>query len=162
VDYEIPLVSVLTDWYRAMRTTVAGKPAEAAYRAAAARLASTGMSGMSNGLLDLALLCDRVQRSFVGYEPWPDPPRDLLFEARTCLNAIIAIQRDDRETMARLYTELEPAADELAGAGSGVLTLRPVAHYLGDLATALGRDAGHHYRQATAVAKRAGAPQWIH
>jgi DNA-binding SARP family transcriptional activator len=162
-DYKIPLVSVVTDWYRAMRATVAGEPAEALYRAAAARLAGTGMTGMSHGLLDLALLCDRVQRnSFGGYESWPNPPRDLLFEARTCLNAITAIQRGDRETMARLYTELEPAAAELAGAGSGVLTLRPVAHYLADLATALGRDAADHRRQATEVAKRAGAPQWIH
>ena len=38
-DYEIPLVSVLIDWYRAMRAAVAGEPAEALYRAAAARLA---------------------------------------------------------------------------------------------------------------------------
>ena len=162
-EYEIPLVSVLTDWYRAMRATAAGEPAEALYRAAAARLAGTGMTGMSHGLLDLALLCDRVQRNSVGgHESWPNPPHDLLFEARTCLTAITAIRRGDRETMARLYTELEPAAAELAGAGSGVLTLRPVAHYLADLATALGRDAADHRRQAVEVAKRAGAPQWIH
>jgi hypothetical protein len=40
--------------------------------------------------------------------------------------------------MSRVYTELEPAAGELAGAGSGVLTLGPVADHLGDLAAALG------------------------
>jgi hypothetical protein len=69
----------------------------------------------------------------------PPAPRDLLFEARTCLHAIAAIQLGDRPTMARLYRSLEPAAGELAGAGSGLLTLGPVARYLGDLATALGR-----------------------
>jgi DNA-binding SARP family transcriptional activator len=182
-DYEIPLVSVLTGWYGAMRATVAGQPAEAAYRGAAARLTGTGMSGLSDGLLGLALLCDRVNRGlparpddFGGYDPWcrplvllaegdvagardvnvPPAPRDLLFEARTCLNALAAIQLGDRPTMARLYRELEPAAAELAGAGSGLLTLRPVAHYLGDLATALGRDteAADHYRHAVSLTRR--------
>lgn len=178
-DYEIPLVSVLTGWYGAMRATVAGEPAEAAYRGAAARLAGTGMTGMSDGLLGLALLCDRLQRGlparaadFGAYEPWcrplvllaegkavgevPPAPRDLLFEARTCLHAIAAIQLDDRPTMASLYRELEPAAGELAGAGSGLLTLRPVAHYLGDLAAALGRDAeaADHYRRAESLTRR--------
>lgn len=174
--YEIPLVSVLIDWYHAMRAVAAGEPAEAAYRAAAARLADTGMTGMSDGILGLALLCERVQRGeparpdeFGGYEPWcrplvrpdagvnvPPSPRDLLFEARTCLHALIAIRRDDRPTMARLYSDLEPAADELAGAGSGLLTLGPVAHYLGELATALGRDteAAEHHRHAAEITRR--------
>jgi DNA-binding SARP family transcriptional activator len=178
-DYELPLVSVLIDWYRAMRATVAGQPA--AYPAAAARLVDTGMSGLSNGLLGLALLCDRVHRDlparpddFGGYDPWcrplvllasgdvaaarnvnvPPAPRDLLFEARTCLHALTAIQLDDRPTMERLYTELSPAANELAGAGSGLLTLRPVAHYLSKLATALGRDATVHDKQAAEVEAR--------
>lgn len=177
-DYELPLVSVLIDWYRAMRAAVTGQPAEARYRAAAARLADTGMSGMSDGILGLALLCDRVRRDlpphrddFGGYDPWcrplvllaageapevnvPPSPRDLLFEARTCLHALAAIRLDDRAAMERLYTELTPAADELAGAGSGLLTLRPVAHYLGRLATALGRDAREHHDQAATVEAR--------
>jgi hypothetical protein len=174
-DYEIPLVSVLTDWYRAMRMTVAGHPAEAAYRAAATRLAGSGMSGMS-GILGLALLCDRVQRGlpprpeqFGANEPWcrplvqlaegnptgvadvPPAPRDLLFEVRTCLHARAAIALNDRPVMERLYADLEPAADELSGAGSGLLTLGPVSHYLGDLAAALGRDAEEHYRHAEEI-----------
>jgi hypothetical protein len=167
-DYEIPLVSVLIGWYRAMRASVAGEPAEAAYRAAAARLAGTGMSGLSDGILELALLCDRVQRGAPGdfgvYEPdgiVPPTPRDLLYEVRTCLHALTAIRRGDRSTMADLYTSLEPAANELAGAGSGLLTLRPVAYYLGELATALGRDAAGHYRKAEEVARRAGATHWL-
>jgi hypothetical protein len=181
VDYEIPLVSVLTEWYRTLRAAVAGEPVEAAYGAAATRLAGTGMTGMSDGILGLALLCDRLRRDlpprpeeFGGYEPWcrplvllaagdldgaralaiPPSPRDLLFEVRTCLHAITAIRLDDRPAMARLYTDLEPAADELAGAGSGLVTLGPVARYLGDLVTALGHDGGDHYRQATIVVGR--------
>jgi DNA-binding SARP family transcriptional activator len=68
----------------------------------------------------------------------PDPPRDLLFEALWCLAARAAIAVGDRDTMERAHTELIPAAAELAGAGSGLLTLGPVSAHLGELATALG------------------------
>lgn len=67
----------------------------------------------------------------------PDPPRDLLFETLWCLAARAAIAVGDRETMERAYTDLTPAAAELAGAGSGLLTLGPVSKHLDDLATAL-------------------------
>jgi DNA-binding SARP family transcriptional activator len=185
--YEIPLVGVFTDWYRALRASLRGEPAEAAYRAAAARLPDSGMTGVDDGILGLALLCDRLQRGapplpdvFGGYEDWcrplvllaegraeearrrvvPPAPRDLLYEARTCLHALTALALDDRPAMTRLHTDLLPAADELAGAGSGMLTLRPVAHYLAELATALGHgtEAAGHRRQALAVATRAGTP----
>jgi hypothetical protein len=193
--YQIPLVSVFTRWYQALRTAATGQSAEVAYRAAAARLTGTGMPGLADGILPLALLCDRIQQgqrpdpdqdTQCGvYGSWcrplislaarrmdearataasiPDSPRDLLYEARTCLHAVVAIELDDRPTMARLYADLQPAADELAGAGSGLLTLRPVAHYLGDLATALGlpREAAEHYRRALAIATRAGGPHWV-
>jgi hypothetical protein len=66
----------------------------------------------------------------------PDPPRDLLFETLWCLAARAAITVGDRETMERAYTELTPAAAELAGASSGLLTLGPVSKHLDDLATA--------------------------
>lgn len=67
----------------------------------------------------------------------PDPPRDLLFEALWCLTARTALAVGDRETMERAHTELTPAAAELAGAGSGLLTLGPVSHHLDALTTAL-------------------------
>ncbi|MEW2354214.1 AfsR/SARP family transcriptional regulator [Spirillospora sp. NPDC029432] len=67
----------------------------------------------------------------------PDPPRDLLQEALWCLVARAAIEVGDRPAMERAREELAPAADELAGAGSGLLTLGPVARYLDDLAAAL-------------------------
>jgi DNA-binding SARP family transcriptional activator len=186
-DHGIPLVTVFTGWYRALRATVRGEPAEAAYRAAASGLPDSGMTGMDDGLLGLALLCDRVHRGepprdadFGAHEPWcrplvllaegrtadaraavvPPAPHDLLYEARTCLHALVAVAVGDRRAMARLYADLLPAADELAGAGSGLLTLRPVAHYLGALAAALGRpaDAAAHHRHARAVSARAGKP----
>ncbi|MFD8526507.1 BTAD domain-containing putative transcriptional regulator [Streptosporangium canum] len=69
----------------------------------------------------------------------PDPPRDLLFEALWCLAARAALAVGDRETMERAHTELAPAAAELAGAGSGLLTLGPVSEHLGDLTAALRR-----------------------
>jgi DNA-binding SARP family transcriptional activator len=93
----------------------------------------------------------------------PDSPRDLLFEARTCLHALVAAQLGDRPRLERLYAQLLPAAGELAGAGSGLLTLGPAALYLGQLSAALGRrdQAADHYRQARAVAARAQAPHWV-
>ncbi|XVQ89961.1 hypothetical protein ACQP2K_21880 [Microbispora siamensis] len=72
----------------------------------------------------------------------PEPPRDLLTEALWCLAARAALTLGDRTTMERAYAALLPAAGELAGAGSGVLTLGPVAAHLDDLAAALGRLTG--------------------
>ncbi|MFG6202649.1 BTAD domain-containing putative transcriptional regulator [Nonomuraea sp. JJY05] len=60
----------------------------------------------------------------------PDPPRDLLLEAMWCLVARAAAAVGDRQTMARARTALVPAAAELAGAGSGLLTLGPVSQHL--------------------------------
>jgi DNA-binding SARP family transcriptional activator len=139
--------------------------AEAAYRDAAARLDGAGMPGLERGLLPLTLLCLRSRHvptdkrtDWGPYEPWahplvllaqdrrreaaaalrrlPDPPRDLLFEALWCLTARAAIAVGDREMMERACTELTPAAGELAGAGSGLLTLGPVSEHLADLDTA--------------------------
>jgi DNA-binding SARP family transcriptional activator len=193
-DHGLPLVSVFTRWYRALRASVIETPDSAAteYRTAAARLTGTGMTGLGPGILPLALLCLQLRQArspdvdpgtdFGEYEAWcrpvlllaagqldrarvlaaeiPDSPRDLLYEARTALHALIAIELDDRPTMARLYRELLPAAAELAGAGSGLLTLGPVAQYLGDLATALGRpdQAATHYLAAGRIASLAGTP----
>ena len=69
----------------------------------------------------------------------PESPRDLLYEARTCLAAMAAIGVRDRPMMERVYAQLRPAAGELAGAGSGLLTFGPVDRYLGLLETALGQ-----------------------
>ncbi|WP_184575715.1 AfsR/SARP family transcriptional regulator [Streptomyces zagrosensis] len=67
----------------------------------------------------------------------PVPPRDLLFEALWCLVGRAAIGVGDRELMERARAELAPAASELAGAGSGLLTIGPVARHLDELDAAL-------------------------
>ncbi len=135
-------------------------------------------------MLPLALLSlgDVPDADYGPYEPWarplvllaqgkraealaaavPDSPHDLLFEARTCLHAVIALEADDRPTMARLYDRLLPAAGELAGAGSGLVSFGPTAHHLGALATALGRheEAAEHHRRARGITAALGAPRW--
>jgi DNA-binding SARP family transcriptional activator len=82
---------------------------------------------------------DRRDEAAAALRKIPHPPRDLLFEALWCITARAAVAIDDRETMERAHSELTPAAAELAGAGSGMLTLGPVSGYLADLTTALGR-----------------------
>ncbi|MEU1815913.1 BTAD domain-containing putative transcriptional regulator [Streptomyces roseifaciens] len=89
-------------------------------------------------------------------------PRDYLLEARLGLAAVLAVELGDREMASSVYRQLLPAADGLAGAGSGVVTLGPVAQHLGALAHLLDRPraAADHYRRARAVAERAGARHW--
>ncbi|MDG4766767.1 BTAD domain-containing putative transcriptional regulator [Solwaraspora sp. WMMD406] len=82
---------------------------------------------------------DRPADASAALRQIPDPPRDLLLEARWCLTAQAAIALDDRTVMNRARTALAPAAGELAGAGSGVLTAGPVADVLDRLDAALGR-----------------------
>ncbi|WP_433286789.1 BTAD domain-containing putative transcriptional regulator [Micromonospora sp. CA-244673] len=87
----------------------------------------------------LALLAaGRRDEAAAALHALPPSPHDLLREARLCVAARAALALDDRPTMARLHAALRPAADELAGAGSGVLTVGPVARHLADLAAALG------------------------
>ncbi|GIF05497.1 AfsR/SARP family transcriptional regulator [Actinoplanes siamensis] len=149
--HELPLVTVFTQWYRAMRAGT-----EAAYRAAAGLLDRAGMPGLRAGLLPLALLSLRLRHGspvagegdFGPYEPWarpllspgataladvPDPPADLLAEALWCLFAEAAIAAGDTAAMARARKALAPAAGEWAGAASGLLTVGPVTHYLNRL-----------------------------
>lgn len=67
----------------------------------------------------------------------PDPPRDLLYEACCCLEATAALELGDRPVLARVHERLLPASAELAGAGSGLLTLGPVGRYLTAIGAAL-------------------------
>ncbi|MCK2239145.1 MULTISPECIES: BTAD domain-containing putative transcriptional regulator [unclassified Crossiella] len=171
--HQLPLVAVFTEFYAALRHSAASRftAAEATYRAAATRLDTAGMPGLSHGLLPLALLSLDFQRDPLStvdinadwgpYLDWvrplalltagdrpaalaavralPDTPADLLTEARLALLARTALALHDRDTLERAHTELLPAAAELAGAGSGLLTFGPVAGYLTELATALDR-----------------------
>ncbi len=139
--YELPLVGVFTTWYRALKLAAHGEPgAEAAYREAAVLLEGAGMPGLSEGLLPLALLSLGVETDGYGpYEPWVnptewvEPPRDLMYEAMWTLIAKAAMAADDQTMMQRAYDVLRPAAAELAGAGSGLVSFGPVADVLDEL-----------------------------
>lgn len=141
-----PLVGVFTGWYRAMRSAASGAPfaeAEAAYRAAAARLDGAGMAGVERGLLPLALLCLSVQHDrparfeapidWGPYEPWVRP--------------LILLERGDRPQAAEaLRRAPEPPRDHLLEA-MWALTARA--------ATALGdRETMARARTALAPAER--------
>ncbi|MFE0687350.1 BTAD domain-containing putative transcriptional regulator [Streptomyces xiamenensis] len=78
----------------------------------------------------LLLARNRRAEAATALRTLPPPPYDLLYEAMWCLTARAAVLLGDRETLARARAELAPAAGELAGAGSGLLTLGPVADYL--------------------------------
>ncbi|MFI7034727.1 BTAD domain-containing putative transcriptional regulator [Microbispora rosea] len=80
---------------------------------------------------------DRRAEAAAALRALPEPPHDLLTEALWCLAARAALTLGDRTTMRRAYAALLPAAGELAGAGSGVLTLGPVSAHLDDLSAAL-------------------------
>ncbi|ARE36619.1 SARP family transcriptional regulator [Rhodococcus sp. BH4] len=66
-------------------------------------------------------------------EALPDPPEDLLSEALWCLTAAAATAVGDRRVKERARAAILPAAAEIAGAGSGMLTVGPVSHYLAEL-----------------------------
>lgn len=85
----------------------------------------------------LLLAADRRDAAREALRAQPDSPHDLLREARLCLTAQAAVALGDRAVMRRAHTALLPAAAELAGAGSGVLTFGPVARHLDDLVAAL-------------------------
>ncbi|MFY1577022.1 BTAD domain-containing putative transcriptional regulator [Verrucosispora sp. WMMD703] len=98
----------------------------------------------------LLLAAGRRTEAAEALEAVPDSPHDLLREARGCLVARAAVALGDRSRIRATYADLLPADGELAGAGSGVLTLGPVARHLGDLAAALGDHdrAQVHYSSA--------------
>ncbi|GAB7041032.1 MULTISPECIES: BTAD domain-containing putative transcriptional regulator [Catenuloplanes] len=147
--YELPMVGVFTGWYAGLRHALHDAPDAAAdaYRAAAARMAGSGMSGVEEGLLPLALLSldPRSEVDDAGpYEPWvrplrliargdreaaaaalhavPESPHDLLLEARLWLLAHAAAELGDTAVLAHARAALRPAAGELAGAASGILS----------------------------------------
>ncbi|MGW7696326.1 BTAD domain-containing putative transcriptional regulator [Streptomyces asiaticus] len=80
---------------------------------------------------------DRRAEAAAALRTVPEPPRDLLLEALWCLTGRAAIAVGDQETIARAHAALAPAAAELAGAGSGLLTVGPVSRHLAELAEAL-------------------------
>ncbi|MBB5918894.1 DNA-binding SARP family transcriptional activator [Nocardia transvalensis] len=86
----------------------------------------------------LALLPTDPEAARHALHSLPEPPADLMLETLTCLEAAAALELGDQPTLHRTHTRLLPAAGEYAGAGTGMLTLGPVQHWLDALADALG------------------------
>ncbi|GAA4722888.1 DNA-binding transcriptional activator of the SARP family [Promicromonospora umidemergens] len=114
--HERPLVEVFTRWFAALRTAASGAPvddAERAYRRAAALLDGSGMPGLADGLLPLAVLALRVWHGLPAepapradggaadggaagggwgpYEPWARP--HLLLSHGADADAAAAVRR---------------------------------------------------------------------
>lgn len=86
----------------------------------------------------LLLADDRPEQAAAAARSLPDPPADHLAEALWALAATAAVAVDDTALMRRSHDALAPAAGQIAGASSGLLTVGPVDHYLALLSDALG------------------------
>ncbi|MFI6323475.1 BTAD domain-containing putative transcriptional regulator [Nonomuraea sp. NPDC050556] len=88
---------------------------------------------------------------------------DFLYELAMTWRALAGMLLGDRERMVDCYDKLKPFHDRIAGAGTGVVALWPVALTLGDLAIRLGQPdaAQDHYVKALEVAERVGVPRWV-
>ncbi|MBX6383851.1 MAG: AAA family ATPase [Microbispora sp.] len=86
---------------------------------------------------------------------------DFLYELALIWRALAGMLLDDEGRMREAYEKLAPFRDRIAGAGTGVVALWPVAKTLGDLAVRLGLPAREHYEKALAVAERVGVPRWV-
>ena len=133
--HELPLVGVFTRWYAALRDDT-----PESYRAAAALLDGAGMPGLSDGLLPLALAAHAIRHGrpipetdYGPHTPWVkgslNPPAGLLLETYWALTAHAARHSGDGQLLEKAQAALAPAADEHA-AGSGLLTLGPIADFL--------------------------------
>lgn len=86
-----------------------------------------------------ALLRDgHPERARAALRELPEPPADLLYEALCVLEASLALEAGDMTVLRRARDRLLPAAGELAGAGSGLLTFGPVDRLLTAAAAVLG------------------------
>ncbi|MFC7892131.1 BTAD domain-containing putative transcriptional regulator [Streptomyces sp. NPDC057381] len=85
-----------------------------------------------------ALLADgRATEARTALRSLAEPPPDLLYEALCCAEAALALELGDRAVLERTYDRLLPAAGEIAGAGSGLLTFGPVGTWLAAIRRAL-------------------------
>lgn len=70
----------------------------------------------------------------------PPAPADLLYEALTCLKAVAAVELGDSGAARDAHAALRPAAAEIAGAGSGLISSGPVEDWLSYLDRAARRS----------------------
>ncbi|MFD9052589.1 BTAD domain-containing putative transcriptional regulator [Streptomyces zaomyceticus] len=75
---------------------------------------------------------ERVEEAVAALLSVPRPPHDLMQEALWCLLARAASLAGERRVASRAASELAPAAAEIAGASSGLLTFGPVAAFVAE------------------------------
>lgn len=90
----------------------------------------------------LALAADGAGAARDALRELPEPPADLVQEALWCVVAATALAAGDRPALRRCHQRLRPAAGQLAGAGSGLLTAGPVDDWLTAIGEGLCRAAG--------------------
>lgn len=96
----------------------------------------------------------------VAANPRPVRP-DFFWLLQTGVRGLLGIAIGDRARAESAYRALLPHAEIPIGGDLGVVSLWPTAQLLGDLARYLGLPAAEeHYRQALAVAERAGVEWW--
>ncbi|MEU6222852.1 BTAD domain-containing putative transcriptional regulator [Streptomyces sp. NPDC047042] len=88
--------------------------------------------------------------------------RDFSFSIQATLRAVAVVALNDSAEAAELYPMLLPFRDEVAGAASLCIALRPVAQSLGELAVLLGHthEAQEHFVRAERVAHQWNSRHW--
>ena len=87
--------------------------------------------------------------------------RDRAWLFLTGIRGLLGIAVDDRERIRSAYDALLPYAAQPVGIESMLVPFWPTAQILGDLARRLGLpSADAHYRDALAIAERAGVQPW--
>ena len=102
---------------------------------------------------------DEVQAVRAGLPPLRP---DFLYTLYATFRAMAVVALGATNEAETLLAALRPMRDQLAGANTLALVMRPVAHTLGDLCQLLGRhqEAEQHFAHAEAVALRWGAGHW--
>ena len=87
---------------------------------------------------------------------------DFLYTLYATFRAMAVVALGETGEAETLLSALLPMRDQLAGANTLALVMRPVAHTLGDLCQLLGRhqEAEQHFAHAEAVALHWGAGHW--
>jgi DNA-binding SARP family transcriptional activator len=86
----------------------------------------------------LRLAAGRTGQARAALDALPEPPADLFYEALCCLQIAAALELGALPRLRQARDRLAPAAGQLAGAGSAVLTLGPVDAWLAAADRALG------------------------
>ncbi|MFE5874132.1 BTAD domain-containing putative transcriptional regulator [Rhodococcus sp. NPDC056506] len=127
--HERPLAAVFTTWFRAMRTAATGAETahcEKLYEAAAVNLSDSGMPGLEDGILPLAILSLRVWRGLPArfdattqwgpYEPWARPHLFLAHgEVNEAAQAVDALPDPPKDLLSEALWCLTAAAATAVG-----------------------------------------------